>query len=219
LKKYLEVLKKCPLFDRIDDDSLIRMLSCLGATVTSFDKKYTVFAEGSTTKYIGIVLSGSVQSLQIDYFGNRSILSNAHASELFCEEFACSEEGALPISVIATEPSEIMLIDCTHILHTCHNACGHHHMLVFNLMRTLADKAVSFHRRVEITSKRTTREKLMAYLTYQAKLAGKSSFDIPFDRQELADYLEVERSGLSSEIGRLRDEGILESRKRHFKLL
>ena len=86
-------------------------------------------------------------------------------------------------------------------------------------MRDLATKSVDFHRRIEITSKRTTREKLMAYLLNQSKLAGKSSFDIPFDRQELADYLEVDRSGLSAEISRLRQEGIIENRKNHFKLL
>ena len=91
LKKYLEILKKCPLFKGIDDEYLIRMLSCLGAKVDSYDKKYTVFAEGSAAKYIGIVLSGSVQILQFDYYGNKNILSNVGPSEMFAEAFACAE--------------------------------------------------------------------------------------------------------------------------------
>lgn len=219
MKKYLEVLKKCPLFLEIDDESLLRMLTCLGAKVDSFDKKYTIFREGAPAKYVGIVLSGEAQITQNDYFGNRTILSNIKPSELFAEAFAAAGVTSMPVSVIATEQSEIMFIDCAHILHTCQNGCGFHHQLIYNLMKDLADKSIMFHQKIDIISKRTTREKLLSYLMVCSKKAGKASFTIPFDRQELADYLGVDRSGLSVEISKLRDEGILESRKNHFKLL
>ncbi len=219
MEKYLNILKNCPLFIGIEDESLLRMLSCLGAKVELFDKKYTIMAEGGEAKYIGIMLSGSAQIIQIDYFGNRNILKNIVKGEIFAEDFACSQVMNIPVSIIANEPSEIMFIDCSHILHTCKNACGFHHQLIFNLMKDLAAKSIQFHQRIEVTSKRSTREKLLSYLAIKAKETGKNSFYIPFDRQELADYLEVERSGLSSEIGKLRDEGVLESRKNHFKLL
>ncbi len=218
LKKYLNVLKKCPLFFDIEDDHLIKMLTCLGARVELFDKKYTILSEGSAAKYIGIVLSGSAQIVQVDYYGNRSILSVIGASEVFAEAFACAETDHLPVSVIANEPCEIMLISCEHILHTCANHCGFHQQLIFNLMKDLAQKTIMFHQRIEITSKRTTREKLMTYLMLQAKKAQRNSFDIPFDRQELADYLEVDRSGLSAEISKLKKEGVLDSQKNHFVL-
>ena len=218
MKKYLGILRECPLFLGIEDDHILKMLGCLGAKVESFDKKYTVLAEGKPAKFIGIVLSGSVQVLRVDYFGNRSIISNALPSQMFGEAFACAEVGALPISVVANEPSEIMLIDCSHILHTCANNCLFHQQMIFNLMKALAQKNIMFHRKIEITSKRTTREKLMTYLMLQAKNAKSDSFDIPFDRQELADYLEVDRSGLSAEISKLRAEGVLESHKKHFEL-
>jgi CRP-like cAMP-binding protein len=195
------------------------MLPCLGARVESFDKKYTVFAEGTPARYIGIVLSGKVQISQVDYYGNRSILSYFKPSEVFAEAFACAQIQALPVLVSASEPSEIMLIDCDHILHTCSNQCGFHQQLIYNLMKDLAQNTISFHHRIDITSKRTTREKLLAYLYQAAKEAGSSRFDIPFDRQELADYLEVDRSGLSAEISKLRAEGIIENRKNHFVLL
>ena len=219
LKKYLRILRKCPLFNGIEDENLLRMLTCLGAKIEFFDKKYTIFGEGTPAKYIGIVLSGSVQMMQIDYFGNRSILSEIGVTEVFAEAFACAEINELPVTVIANEPSEIMLIDSSHILHTCQNHCGFHGQLIYNLMRDLANKTIAFHQRIEITSKRSTREKLLTYLMIQAKKNGAQSFDIPFDRQELADYLEVDRSGLSAEIGKLKKEGIIDTYKNHFVLL
>ena len=219
MKKYLEILKKCLLFSDIDDGDIITMLSCLGAKTENFDKKYTIFSEGTPAKYIGIMLSGTAQVIQIDYYGNRSILNNIHASELFAEEFACGSVPSLPVSVIANEPCEVMFIDCGHVLHTCSNNCVFHQQLIFNLMKELASKTIMFHQRAEITSKRNTREKLMAYLLFCAKKAGASSFEIPFDRQELADYLEVDRSGLSAEISKLRREGILACEKNRFTLL
>ena len=219
VEKYLEILKKCALFADIDDEKLIKMLTCLGAKVAAFDKKYTVFAEGSAAKYIGIVLSGTVQIVQVDYYGNRSILSEMGTAEVFAEAFACAEISSIPVTVIANEPCEVMLIDCSHILHTCENNCGFHQQLIFNLMKDLAKKTILFHQRIEVTSKRTTREKLMTYLALQAKKAGSDSFNIPFDRQELADYLEVDRSGLSAEISKLRREGVIKCDKNRFTLL
>ena len=219
MKKYLEILRKCPLFESIEDENLITMLTCLGAKVESFDKKYTVFAEGSPAKHIGILLSGSAQITQVDYYGNRNILADIMPSELFAEAFACAGVKSLPVTVTANEHCEVMFIDSRHILHTYSNNCGFHQQLIFNLMKDLAQKTVMFQQRIEITSKRTTREKLMAYLMFYAKKTNSNSFQIPFDRQELADYLEVDRSGLSAEISKLRKEGIIESNRKHFTLL
>lgn len=219
MKKYLDVLKKCPLFFGIDDESLFKMLTCLGAKVDTFDKKYTIFREGAPARYLGIVLSGEVQILNTDFYGNRNILSIIGGSELFAEDFAAAGVASMPVSVIASEESEIMFIDCAHILTTCKNGCSFHHQLIYNLMKDLADKSIVFHQKIDIISKRTTREKLLSYLTAHSKTNGKSSFTIPFDRQELADYLGVDRSGLSMEISKLREEGVLECHRSRFKLL
>ena len=112
-----------------------------------------------------------------------------------------------------------MLIDRDRIMRTCHKGCGFHSRLIFNLMKDLATKTLMFHQKIEVTSKRTTREKLMTYLMLQAKKAGSNSFTVPFDRQALADYLEVDRSGLSAEISRLRKENIIKSHKNYFEIL
>ena len=219
MKKFFPILRNCSLFHDISDDDIPGMLGCLGAKLVSFDKKEPILAEGSPAKYIGIVLSGAVQVVQVDYYGNRSILGKVRSGEMFAEAFACADVKSLPVSVITDEPSEIMLVDCSRILCTCQKACAFHNQLVFNLMKNLAIKNLMLYQRVEITSKRKTREKLLAYLMFYSKKTGQSSFDIPFDRQELADYLEVDRSGLSAEISKLRNEGILKSNKKHFELL
>ncbi|MBR5871728.1 MAG: Crp/Fnr family transcriptional regulator [Clostridia bacterium] len=219
MTEYIPILTRCPLFAGIAEEDLLRMLTCLGAKTARFEKKYTVFAEGSPATYIGIVLSGKVQLEQTDYYGNRSILGLAGPAEVFAEAFACAETPTLPISVIAAEESEIMYIECAHILYTCANNCGFHRQLIFNLMRELAKKTLSLHRRIDVTSRRTTRDKLMAFLMHCARQAGTDTFEIPYDRQALADYLEVDRSGLSTEIGKLTKEGILIADRKKFTLL
>lgn len=219
MKKYFSILRKCSLFNNIEDENLISMLGCLGATVKNYSKKEIIIEEGEKARYIGIVLSGSAQIIKIDYFGNRSIVSGLEPSEMFGESFACAEVPSIPINVVANEPSEIMLIDCERVMHPCSNGCNFHQQIIFNLMKIMATKNIMFHQKIEITSERTTREKLMAYLMVQAKKWNSNSFQIPFDRQELADYLQVDRSGLSAEISKMRNEGILKSHKNHFELL
>lgn len=219
MKKYLKILKKCALFNNIEDEDLLKMLTCLGAKVEFFDKKYTIIAEGNPAKYIGIVLSGKAQIIRNDYYGNRSIIAGIEPFEVFGEAFACAEVSAMPVTIIANEPCEIMLLDSRHVMHTCDKTCVFHQQLIFNLMKNLATKNILFHQKIEIMAKRSTREKLIAYLTLQAKKAHSNSFTIPFDRQELADYLEVDRSGLSAEIGKLKKEGIIECHKNQFELL
>ena len=218
MRKFLNVLKKCHLFSDISDENIITTLGCLKARTDIFDKNYTILSEGSPAKYIGIVLSGSVQITRTDYYGNRSILGNLCEGELFAEAFACMQMATMPVSVIANETTEIMFINCNHILHTCQNDCPHHQQLIYNLIKVLALKTVMLQQKIDIISKRTTRERLLTYLTNCAKNNNKNSFKISFNRQELADYLEVDRSGLSVEISKLRKEGILECRRNYFKL-
>lgn len=219
MKKYFEILKKCPLFYEINEENLEKMLLCLDAKIEFFDKKYTIIAESNPAKYIGIMLSGSAQISKIDYYGNRSIINNITPSEVFGEAFACSGIETVPVTITANEASFVMLIDCNRILHTCANGCDFHRQLIFNLMTDLANKVLLFHKKTEIISKRTTREKLMTYLMITAKELKSSNFSIPFNRQELADYLGVERSGLSLEISKLIKEGVINSHKNHFELL
>lgn len=219
MKKYLGVLKKCILFGGIDDENIIAMLTCLNARVIETDKGEFIFNEGDAAEYVGILLTGEAQIIRDDFFGNRSIMTEVMPGELFGESFACADVKELPVSVVASENSEIMLIDCRRIITTCESSCVFHNMIIHNLLRVLAAKNLAFNKKMEIISKRTTRDKLMTYLMSQAKANGSSSFTIPFDRQELADYLGVERSAMSKEISRMKADGLIECDRSRFKIL
>ena len=218
MEKYLKILKKCPLFEDVEDEGLARILSCLGARVEHFDKKSSIFLEGESAQRIGILLSGEAHVVSIDYLGNRSILEVITPSAMFCEAFACAQPTTMPVSVVAEKDCEVILVNAEHIMHTCERACIFHRTMLYNLLKDLAKKTVDYHKRVEVTSKRTTRAKLMTYLNLVAEEKGSRRFDIPFDRQELADYLEVDRSGLSAEISKLKNEGIIDCWKNSFSI-
>ena len=218
MKNYLEILKKCPLFEQIEESNLTGILACLGVKVLEYKKGETILAEGDSAKDIGIVLSGVAQLVQVDYLGNRNIVANIESSELFGESFACAKIMEIPVDVIAKEDTAIMLIDCIKITQTCSNACEFHRQMIYNLMKIVASKNILFHQKLEIVTKRSTREKLMTYLLIESKKNKSHCFEIPYDRQELADYLGVDRSGLSVEIGKLCKEGVIKSRRRWFEI-
>ena len=219
MEKSLEILKSCPLFAGIRETDMEAMLACLGAQRFEARKGGVVFAEGDPAVYVGIVLRGAVRVIREDYYGNRSIVAHMGPGEVFGESFACAGAAALPVSVVAEEDCGYVLVDCRRITVSCTNACAFHSRMIYNLLQMVAGKNLVFQKKLEITSKRTTREKLMAYLLYQAKLQGSDEFRIPYDRQALADYLEVDRSGLSVEIGKLRREGKLWCDRNCFRLL
>lgn len=218
MQKYISILSECAMFRDINKENIISMLSCLDVKVIGCKQAEVIFAEGEEADNIGILLSGSVQIVRIDYFGNRSIVAMIEPGQIFGESFACAGITRLPVDVIATKDSEIMIINAKRIISTCNNTCEFHRKVIFNLLRVVATKNLLFHQKIEITSKRSTREKLMTYLLIQATKNKSNSFEIPFNRQELADYLEVERSGLSAEISKLRKEGMLENKKNYFVL-
>ena len=219
MKEFLPVLASCPLFQGIATEDLWPLLDCLGTKKMFVAKDQQILTEGDPARFVGIVLAGCVQIEKVDYYGNRSILTRAGEGELFAESFACARAARMPVSAVATQEGAVLLIPCERITTGCANACGFHSRLIANLLQVVATRNLQLSQKIEITAKRTTREKLMAYLTGQAKAQGSDSFTIPFDRQALADYLQVERSAMSAEIGKLRKEGVLESKRNQFRLL
>ena len=219
MDKYFQTLKKCPLFAEIENSSLQTLLNCLMATRRSFAKNEFVFSTGSSVQSVGIVLSGSVNVLKEDYWGNRVILTHVDSGNLFGEAFSCAEVDSLPVSVMTTEASEILLIDYKRIITTCSSACPFHIALVKNMLKLLAQKNVMLTQKMEIISHRTTRERLLAYLSSQAIKSGNNRFVIPFDRQQLADFLSVERSAMSAELSRMQVDGLIITNKSEFELL
>lgn len=218
MKKYIKILEECALFSGIRHEDILKMLDCLGARVVKAAKNQVIFSEGDSVRYMGVVLNGRVRIVKEDYYGNRSIVTEVEPSELFAETVASAGVEQMPVSVVASTDSEIMLVDCSRALYSCGQGCGFHNMLVSNLLQVVASKNLILNQKLEIISKRTTREKLMTYLLSEAKRKKSNEFEIPYNRQELADYLGVDRSAMSAEIARMREEGILESEKSRFRL-
>lgn len=219
MEEIYSAIEKCPLFDGITQSDFNGMLGCLGARILDMKKGQPVLREGDETNSIGVILSGSVHIIREDYYGDRSVLSHIGPAQIFGEAYAFSDAQSLPVSVVPDQDGKVLMLDSRRIATCCSNACHFHNQMIYNLLRLVANKSLMLHQKIEITSQRTTRQKLMTYLTYQAKLKNSNSFTIPFDRQALADYLEVDRSGLSVQISQLRKEGILESEKNSFRLI
>ena len=219
MKNYFDVLKTVKLFNGIEEANIQPLLSCLCAKLVSFEKNQIVFSSGESIEQFGIVLSGQVQVVQDDYYGKRSILAKIDTGSLFGESFACAEIKTLPVSVITTTESELLFIDCHRLAVPCAKACGFHSKLIQNMLSIVSMKNILLTQKIEYTSKHTTRKKLLAYLSAEAKKAGSSRFCIPFNRQELADYLSVERSAMSAELSKLRNDGLLNFHKNQFELL
>jgi CRP-like cAMP-binding protein len=174
--------------------------------------------EDQEPNFVGIVLSGGLHIIRNDYGGNRLIVARIGPGELFGEAFSLGKVKKLPISIMAVEMSELFLFSSKRLVQPCASVCGFHAALIRNLIHDLARKNTMLMQKIEHVTRRTTREKLLSYLSAQARQAKNRTFDIPFNRQELADYLAVDRSALSAELGRMRTEGIIAFRKNHFEL-
>ena len=218
MKNFLSVIRASQIFSGISENELTSMLSCLDARKESFPKDTFLLRVGDTAESIGLVLSGSVLIIQEDIWGNRNILSKAGSGQTFAAVYACAPGSVLNVSVVAETPVTAMFLNVKHILNMCPSACTHHSRIIRNLLGELAEKNLRFSEKLMHMGQRTTRAKLMSYFSAEAQRLGKYEFDIPFSRQQLADYLAVERSGLSLELGKMKKDGLLDFHKSHFIL-
>ncbi len=212
------VLSCCALFEGIASADIPVLLECLAVRVVAVEKNQTIFWEGDVAAEMGIVLEGAVQVVRNDYYGNRAIVAQVEPGGLFAEAFACAGTPVYPVSVVAASSGSVMILNCQRIMSVCSSACAFHSRLVKNLLAVVATKTLQLNQKLELLSRRSIRERLMSYLMACAKQSASPEFTIPYDRQQLADYLCVERSALSSEIGKLQKEGVLESRRKWFSL-
>lgn len=218
MEKYFAILSRCPLFAGVVPEEMGLMLNCLGAREREIPKGEPVFLEGDPAGFIGVALEGAVQVVRDDYYGTRSVLTVIQPGEIFGEAFSCAGVETMPVSAFALKGSKILWLDCKRMLTVCSNACQFHSRMVANLLQAVARKNLALSRKIQFMSQRTTKEKIMAYLLDQAKTQGSSEFTIPHDRQALADFLGVERSAMSAEIGKLKKAGILECKGPWFRL-
>ena len=218
MKDFLAVIRSAPLFSGISEEELTAMLCCLRAEKKDFPKETFILRAGDTSDSIGLVLSGTVLIVQEDIWGNRNILSKAGSGQTFAAAYACAPGSRLNVSVIAETPVTALFLNVKRVLNVCPSACSHHTRIIRNLLGELAEKDLRFSEKLTHMGQRTTRSKIMSYLSAEAQRLGTYEFDIPFSRQQLADYLGVERSGLSLELGKMKKDGLIDYRKNHFVL-
>jgi len=209
-------LQNIKLFNDIKADDLSEMLSCLGVKYQQYEKRSTIISAEDNVDHVGVVLHGAILIVKEDFAGNRSIVDRIGQYEMFGEAFACAGIQKSPVTIVAAENSEIMWIQFRRIVNTCSMSCVFHARLIENMMKELAVKNLQMNQKLEITSKRNIREKLTAYLLMQAEEANSADFTIPLSRSELADYLYVDRSALSRELCKMRDDELIAFNKNHF---
>ena len=217
--EYMDVLQGSELFAGVEAGSLGEMLGCLSPRIEDYDRDEIILSSGARTADFAVVLRGSVLIVQDDYWGNRNILSALTPGELFAESFAARPDAPLNVSAIAGAPSTVMFLGLRRVLGTCPTACPHHRRIIENLLGALAVKNQRLNEKLTHISQRGTRQKLLSYLSAEAQKKGTPIFEIPFNRQQLADYLSVDRSALSAELSKLKAEGLLDYHRSMFKIL
>lgn len=219
MKKYFGILRKCALFAGADDEDIQSALGCIAPNVMKYSQGEMILRAGERAELIGLMLSGKACIFQEDILGNRNIISQVFKGNLYAEAFALREDNMLSVNVQAEEDCCIMLFDARRILTLCPSACRYHVNLIKNILADLAQKNAVLTEKVSHISQRTTRRKLLSYLSAEARRAGSVDFTIPFDRQQLADYLSVDRSAMSAELSKLKSEGLISYHKNKFTLL
>lgn len=215
--EYLKILQSAPLFGQIKEEEIPGILSCLSSRRVSCRKNEFVCRPGDLLSSVGLVLDGEVHIIKEDFWGNRTILGKAEPGQLFAESYACAGRP-LEVAVTAACDSEILFLDIRNLLHSCSRSCPFHQRLIQNFAGILSRKNLMLTKKIEHMSRRSLRDKLLSYLSDESARQQSTSFSIPFNRQQLADYLCVDRSALSRELSLLREEGILRYHKSHFEL-
>lgn len=214
----LAFLSNTNLFRGIREEELQALLPCLNAHEKRFDKDEVIYRAGDTVSEIGLVESGSVNILVNFYWGGSHIFGHVAVGQLFAETYAAIPGKELLVDVVAAEKCEVLFLNLDKLLTTCQSGCSFHNRIIHNLIRISAGKNLALSERMMHTAPKSIRERLLSYLSEQAVEHGSAHFTIPFSRQQLADYLGVDRSALSNELSKMQRDGLLSFRKSEFTL-
>jgi len=210
---------RSPLFAGISPSDREAMLGCIGYHIGIFRRGEIVAFEAENIRHIGIVLSGAVDMVKEDLWGSRTMLVRMRTDEVFGETFACGEDSLSVVTFVVSEDAQILFLPFDRVMHSCTMACRFHHQLIENMVHIIARKNRDLMRKVEVISRRTIRERLLAYLSICAQAAGTRYFELPMGRVELAEYLCVDRSALTRELAKMKDEGLIDYDKNCFRIL
>ena len=219
MQAHIQTLKlsQFGLFQGIEqsEEEMLKRSGCL--RLACYDRNQTVLHSGQHADEIGLVLTGSLYIERTDFWGNRSILSSVEPGQFFAETYVLTQDPML-VDVTTAKPAELLFMEWNHLRSSLHSKIAGISKIMENLLQISVQKNLLLSQRIFCTTPKTVRGRLLVYLSGQAELAGSNRFEIPFDRQGLADYLNLDRSALSKELGRMRDEGILRFHKNQFEL-
>ena len=209
-----ETVKECPIFKNFSIDEIIEIFSVISFYEKDYKKNDIILAENTKVEYFGIITNGKIALSNFDYFGNRNILNVFEKGDSFAEALV-SLEIQIPHEVISLTDSSIVWIEYKSLSKSLY-----YQKILNNLLNIISTKNLILNKKLQILSKRTTREKILEYLSNQKKLLSlDSNFEINLNRNEMADYLALDRSNLSRELGKLKKEGIIDFKKNKFRLL
>jgi len=210
---------RSPLFAGIGPEDMEGMLGCIGYHVREFQKGEIIAFEEENINHVGVVMDGAVDMIKEDVWGNRTMLLRSYRSDIFGETFACGEDSLAVVSFVASRDSKVLFLSFCRVMHTCSHACVFHQTLIENMVRIIAQKNRELMRKVEVVSKKSLREKILAYLSIQSQSQGKKRFEIPLGRVEWAEYLCADRSALTRELAKMKEEGLIDYHRNLFEIL
>ena len=208
-----------PLFAGIDAADFEGMLGCIGYHVKTYQKGEIIALEEENINHVGVVMDGAVDMIKEDVWGNRTMLLRSYPEDIFGETFACGEDSLAVVSFVASRDSKVLFLSFCRVMHTCTHACVFHQTLIENMVRIIARKNRELMRKVEVVSKKSLREKVLAYLSIQSQAQGKKQFEIPLGRVEWAEYLCADRSALTRELAKMKEEGLIDYHRNLFEIL
>ena len=205
----IHLLAGTRLFQGIKEQEIEAMLKCLSAEERSYKKEVYIYRAGDVTGRLGVVMEGAVNIIKDDVWGNRKIIENIGRGQIFGETYACLKGEPLMVDVQASEPSRIMFMDVNRILTTCSSSCDFHNRLIRSLMYVLAGKNLMLTKKMDIITPKSLRERVLVYLSQESVKQGSRTITVPFNRQQMADYLSVDRSALSAELSKMQRDGVI----------
>lgn len=208
-----------PLFAGISPENRLAMLHCIGHHQRTCPKGEIIVFEEDAVRHVGLILSGAVDMVKEDIWGGRTLLLRMGPHELFGETFACGSDSAATVMFVVAEDSEVLFLPFRNILHTCTHVCDFHYRLIENMVRVIADKNRELLQKVEIISRKTLREKILAYLSREAERQGSRYMELPLGRQELAAYLCADRTALARELSAMKADGLIDYERNIFRIL
>lgn len=219
MEHLIKCMEKSALFSGIRPEDYKPMLHCVGYRTVHYKKGEIIFPEDERVQHIGVILTGAVDMVKEDLWGGKTIMTRMQPGALFGESFACGADSVATVCFTAAEESEILFMPFGKIMRSCSIACEFHHRLLENMVRLIAGKNRDLMHKIDVVSRKTLKEKIMAYLSAQSQAADSRYFEIPLGRSELADYLCADRSALTRVLSEMKCEGLIDYDRNTFRIL